>query len=243
MMAQFVQFEAKQNKIPVDKGKLAINCIKCKRTCTYPTTTSKSEDLEKSECMKNKEQAIKCKICKCPSETHRLEEIRYEKKRFYRSKSREDSFRLTQRRHVKANTDQEQKVKELTEKIKRSQLELFAQIQQAHKSKARLKEIALNPDPLTLEEYIDFLIQAEKMDAKVGFQSRIEHLECAKKASLLCREEVALRGEILPDIMSVLEDEEIEFESLGTEISEVIDQPSSIMGTLRALISYLFGKN
>ncbi|CAL8316633.1 unnamed protein product [Gadus morhua 'NCC'] len=46
-----------------------------------------------------------------------------------------------------------------------------------------LKEIALKPDPLSMPEYIDLLIEAEKSEAKPGYLERINKLmELKKKA-------------------------------------------------------------
>ena len=45
---------------------------------------------------------------------------------------------------------------------------------------ARLKEIALRPNPLSTPEYIDLLIEGEKLECKEGYLTRIQSLEKIK---------------------------------------------------------------
>ncbi|CAG0896277.1 unnamed protein product [Darwinula stevensoni] len=221
-VTKLVEFEDEKMKIHLDKkrNEKAINCTYCTVTCEYPPSTSKLKDIKNSRCMNNDEE-VKCTKCKCSWKAHQLELKRYEVKHMYRSKSSKNSAIVAQQ--IKVQKDQERKVRELTMDIFSKQVQLFAQIQEAHMRKTQLQKIALNPDPLTLEEYIEFLIQAEKREGKKGNLSRIEHLENAKKASLLFREEKY--EEILPNVMSILKEEEINFEKLGSEVFEDIHRP------------------
>ncbi|XP_029930632.1 uncharacterized protein LOC115375357 [Myripristis murdjan] len=62
------------------------------------------------------------------------------------------------------------------------QLKMINQKHEEHKemsvcSIARLKEIALRPNPLSTPEYIDLLIEGEKSEAKEGYLARIQSLE------------------------------------------------------------------
>lgn len=48
-----------------------------------------------------------------------------------------------------------------------------------------LKEIALRPDPLSVVEHIDLLIESEKSEKRPGFQSRIASLQnCRRRATI-----------------------------------------------------------
>ncbi|KAK3083967.1 hypothetical protein FSP39_006073 [Pinctada imbricata] len=49
----------------------------------------------------------------------------------------------------------------------------------------KLKEIALNPNPLSTAEYIQLMIESEKREKKSGFQQRIQALEkCRKRVEI-----------------------------------------------------------
>ncbi|MEZ4714022.1 MAG: hypothetical protein R3A44_42960 [Caldilineaceae bacterium] len=59
--------------------------------------------------------------------------------------------------------------------------EVFLMIGQIHQSLQRLEEIALKPDPLSQEEYIDLQIESEKRQAKPGWKQRVAYFEEAKR--------------------------------------------------------------
>ena len=53
---------------------------------------------------------------------------------------------------------------------------------------ARLKEIALRPNPLSTPEYIDLLIEGERSEGKQGYLARIQSLETMKgKAQIIAK--------------------------------------------------------
>ncbi|CAG0899608.1 unnamed protein product [Darwinula stevensoni] len=246
-VAKVVDVAEKRVKTHLEQER-AINCNDCKKTtCEYPATHLKQKDIKYSKCMiPNEQKRIICGKCGCSWRSHCLEAKRYEVKSVYRHKGQENAVGVTHQ--VKRKVNLEKDVKALTTDIKKNQVELFARIQQAHNITVRLKEIALNPNPLTLEEYIDFLIEAEKMDAQDGFKKRIEHLEQAKRASTLCRKILNENGSaeaIMPDVMTMLEKENIDFETLDVVETPVvtIDQPSSMVETLRALFNSIVRKN
>ncbi|XP_029930631.1 stonustoxin subunit beta-like [Myripristis murdjan] len=70
------------------------------------------------------------------------------------------------------------------------QLRMINQKLKEHKemsvrSIARLKEIALRPNPLSSPEYIDLLIEGEKSEAKEGYLARIQSLEAMRKRATI----------------------------------------------------------
>lgn len=52
----------------------------------------------------------------------------------------------------------------------------------------RLAQIALNPNTLNSEEYIEILIKSEKQEKKSGWQKRVDGLEAMKKQQKLIRD-------------------------------------------------------
>ena len=58
----------------------------------------------------------------------------------------------------------------------------------------RLAQIALNPNTLNSEEYIEILIKSEKSEQKSGWQKRVDGLEAMKKQQKLIRE--AFQGNV-----------------------------------------------
>lgn len=66
------------------------------------------------------------------------------------------------------------------------QVFVFSVIENVRKSIKRLNEIALKPDPLTEVEYLDLLIESEKMEAQLGWKSRVQqYMKLRKDAEML----------------------------------------------------------
>lgn len=51
--------------------------------------------------------------------------------------------------------------------------------------KTRLSEIALRPDPLTVEQHIELMIEAEETQGQPGFKRRIRILKEFKRTGLI----------------------------------------------------------
>jgi len=58
----------------------------------------------------------------------------------------------------------------------------------------RLAQIALNPNTLNSEEYIELLIKSEKSEQKSGWKKRVDGLEAMKKQQKLIRD--AFQGNV-----------------------------------------------
>ncbi|CAG0887844.1 unnamed protein product [Darwinula stevensoni] len=177
-VSQILDLVKETIKIPLEV-EVAINCSLCRQTtCEYPATVSKPKDIKESTCM-DPDMKFTCRKCGCSWKSHQLERKRYV---FNVAKYRnhENPVKPTKKN---IQLPREQKLRQLTIEILKIQVELLARVQQAHSTAQRLKEIALNPNPLPLEEYIDFLIDAEKKNHEVGFAKRIEQLEQVKQVN------------------------------------------------------------
>ncbi|KAJ3615410.1 hypothetical protein NHX12_015735 [Muraenolepis orangiensis] len=73
------------------------------------------------------------------------------------------------------------KEKQMKTEIANLQDKVMALIGRAASCIARLKAIALRPDPLSTPEYIDLLIAGERSEAKEGYMARIQSLETMKE--------------------------------------------------------------
>ena len=72
-------------------------------------------------------------------------------------------------------------MKEIEESLQGVHMEVLTMIKRAQQSLSRLDEIALKPNTLTDVEYLEQLIETEKMEAKPGYMQRIKYLEVAKR--------------------------------------------------------------
>lgn len=75
----------------------------------------------------------------------------------------------------------------------------------------KLARIALNPNTLNSEEYIELLIRSEKQEQKTGWQKRVDGLEAMKKQQKLIRQ--AFKGEMKNDEFEKFKNELIEKQS------------------------------
>ena len=75
----------------------------------------------------------------------------------------------------------------------------------------KIARIALNPNTLNSEEYIELLIRSEKQEQKTGWQKRVDGLEAMKKQQKLLRQ--AFKGEMKNDEFEKFKNELIEKQS------------------------------
>ena len=75
----------------------------------------------------------------------------------------------------------------------------------------KLAKIALNPNTLNSEEYIELLIRTEKQEKKTGWKKRVDGLEAMKKQQKLIRQ--AFKGDMKNDEFEKFKNELIEKQS------------------------------
>ncbi len=86
---------------------------------------------------------------------------------------------------------------ELENELKVVQDNVTELIVKSQKSLERLQEIALKPNPLSIPDYIDLIIESEKQERKPGFKDRIRSLlEVRKKAEIITK---VSTGEVVPE--------------------------------------------
>lgn len=83
----------------------------------------------------------------------------------------------------KKKLTQTQLIQKMTDDIKICECGIQVMIEEITTCTNRIKEIALRPDPLSTVEYIELMMESEKLEKKSGFQLRIKTLEeCKKRA-------------------------------------------------------------
>ncbi|XP_056014684.1 uncharacterized protein LOC125674781 isoform X2 [Ostrea edulis] len=174
--------ETKQFMIDLPRGQHVTNCIQCHITCHEDCMYA--DDSEKRNCsaMRNGY----CRICvgKCIWSDH---------------KNTPYIFKYATEKVTKTYTEMKQKYEDakgstLTHESYLEELTydvdyLFGNVNmmmtEMKKCKARLKEIALRPDPLSAVEHIDLMIQAEDTERQPGYWRRIKMLNEIKRMALV----------------------------------------------------------
>lgn len=164
-------------KVDLKKREHVTNCIKCNMTCHYPCYIPEDDNKINCAAMTN---GI-CRICpeECPWDMHKNMKFRYE--HTWLKEKRNVQELMDRYDHAKkGKLSKEQAVNAIEDDINKSGSNLLCVIQQAQKHVQRLEEIALRPNPLSTKEYIDLMIESEKMQKRYNFEKRIKLLEQLK---------------------------------------------------------------
>ena len=164
----------------VPEGFIAINCKKCNVTCLktrYPWKNSNLEDCWLFRDVSGKADNTGCH--KCPSEcewdAHKCEEKYYVIKTRKITKTLgelQESYKDAEGKKMTA----EQIIKECQERIDQVGDETVKLVEKAKGCIEKLDKIALKPDPLSTNDYIDLMIEAEKAEAGEKLTKRIQLL-------------------------------------------------------------------
>ncbi|XP_046728001.1 uncharacterized protein si:ch73-170d6.2 isoform X2 [Silurus meridionalis] len=172
----------KSKKIDLEKGTFVTNCLGCNFTCHYPCYIK--EDSKKYSCSAMKDD--KCTVCPghCIWNVHHNMPYRFEtelikEKRTYANLKKQYEEALGKSMTI------EKIIQQLEDEYEDVQVKVMQLNDKLAKSLSRLKEIALRPDPLSTPDYIELLIESEKLTAKEGYLKRIAELEEIKKRALI----------------------------------------------------------
>ena len=158
------------------------NCLQCNYTC-HSNCTVADGDLTKCSAMKDGS----CTVCpnRCQWNRHVSNPWRFE----ITEETEERTFDELKRRFDKATERKSRMqviVANIQAKIRSTYDKTMRLADQARQTLEHLDEIALRPNPLSQVEYIDLLIQSEKVEGKDGYKERIQYLEAIReKAELL----------------------------------------------------------
>ncbi|XP_048825985.1 uncharacterized protein LOC125704463 isoform X2 [Brienomyrus brachyistius] len=177
-------------------GQYITNCQQCFVTCHYPCTISDDKDKAGCAAMNSKGN---CRVCagKCHWNVHFNQKYRWKYKKVKEMRTSEE-LKANYEKALGAKLTARDIINRQEEDIQRLQDEVLNLIETLRRSLARLKEIALKPNPLSAPEYIDLLIKSEKAEAKPGFLQRIQSLEAMKEQAVIIQK-VSNNEELLPD--------------------------------------------
>ncbi|XP_035989437.1 uncharacterized protein LOC118561453 [Fundulus heteroclitus] len=164
------------------------NCLQCHVTCHFPCTIPKDED--KKGCSAMGPDGY-CTVCpgKCFWNVHSNQSFRWEYTEIHEKRTvKEIKEKYSIAREKKGTLVEVMRI--LMSKYESNQYDVVKLIAEAAKCLNRLKEIALNPKPLTTPEYINMLMKGEEQEAKPGWKERLQSLEKMKeKAEIIAKVE------------------------------------------------------
>ena len=233
---------------PLTKGYTAINCKTCNVTCLktkYPWTDS---SLKHCWLFRDKtgvqEEAMGC--TKCPGECrwsdHKCENLRYVIKTKKVTKTLEDLRRKYEDANGRRMTA-EQIILECAARIEEVREETVKFVRKAKQCIEKLDEIALKPDPLSTEDYIDLMIENEKKEAGEDLAKRIETLMNLKKLAKM-RRSIRTQSEGTdpdknPEKGKALCDDPIKEANMTFVVDAVKKEPGYFLGTMRKIFKKL----
>ena len=165
-------------KIDLSAKEHVTNCIKCSVTCHYPCYIPVDENKDQCVAMTDGN----CRICpaNCYWDVHKNMKFRYEhtwKKEQRTVQELLDRYNIAQQGKI----DKESAIKAIEDDINQHAVMLIDMIREAQQHVERLEEIALKPNPISTKEYIDLMIESEKMQKRHNFEKRIEMLQKLKE--------------------------------------------------------------
>ncbi|KAA0721726.1 hypothetical protein E1301_Tti014301 [Triplophysa tibetana] len=175
-------------------GRYLTNCQICYFTCHDNCVYANDNDKERCSAMTDGY----CQICpgKCVWNVHFNQEYKWE----YVPEKMKNTYKELKKRFEDAHGEvmsKEKIFKTLDKEFEIVQYTVVCLIEKSQKSLERLQDIALKPNPLSTPDYIDLLIEAEKQEAKFGFQDRISSLmKVRQQAEIMSK---VSKGEVLSD--------------------------------------------
>jgi hypothetical protein len=132
--------------------------------------------------MNKKTRNSTCTVCpdKCSWNSHVNNCYRYELYQEDENRTFEDMKQRYQKAKMEGKTAQDM-YEAAKNEYKATQNKVYDMIDRARQALERLDQIALKPNPLTIVNYIELMIESEQQEAKPGFTQRINHLRDAKK--------------------------------------------------------------
>ncbi|XP_053374210.1 uncharacterized protein LOC128546840 [Mercenaria mercenaria] len=169
-----IKFSVLKHK-PLPPGQHITNCLHCNHTCHYPCYIPNDEDKMRCAAMNL---SGNCNVCKykCHWSQHKnTPQIIYpeivKKKETYSNKMKK--FKAAK----KGMVTHEDAIGMLKQDMINKMLDVQEKMAVVKRCNERLKEMALRPNPLSMVEYIDIMIEAEEFEQNDGYKERIKELK------------------------------------------------------------------
>jgi Mg2+ and Co2+ transporter CorA len=179
----YVVFETQHSKIGLPEGRHVTNCLNCHVTCHKNCAYANDEDKKKCCVMAASGCCTQC-AKKCFWTTHRNTPYIFQ----YETLKKQKTYTEKEKKYRTAENEKMTKkkvVKRMHEELCVIEEDIMKLVEKINECNNILKEIALRPDPLSVVEHIDLLIESEKSEKRPGFQSRIASLQnCRRRATI-----------------------------------------------------------
>ncbi|KAL5004146.1 hypothetical protein ScPMuIL_017602 [Solemya velum] len=183
--------EWRQQKNPLKPKEHVTNCLHCNMTCHYPCNIPNDED--KKGCAAIDRDTGKCKICpdKCDYSFHKNNDFRIESYTVEVEKTYNDM--KSKYEFAKENKITKEK---WIAKIKKAFLALkdsvCSKLKVLREESNYLREHAIKSNPLSEIEYIDLLIEQEKIAKQPGYTDRLRMLDMIQKNAELAHRSITI---------------------------------------------------
>ncbi len=170
-----------QKRYTLPKGVYNMTCLQCHTVCHHNCTYR--NDDEKVNCIVMNSDGY-CDVCGCHWSKH--SNTAY----VFKSATEKKTITVKDLEHkynnaVKGMSKAQLMLSNIKDEFEEVAEDVFTMVIQVQKNLRRLDEIALKADPLTSSEYLDLLIESEKLHKKVGWELRVKTYETFKKHAYL----------------------------------------------------------
>ena len=175
----------KQRKVDLETGHYVTNCLTCNFTCHEDCTYVNDEDKWRCSAMDNGDSdTAMCTVCpgKCTWRKH-------VNNPYYFELYQEDEVRTPNdlmqnyEEAVQGKIRVESMITTIEDRLMQLDQFVMQMMSEVRESSERLDQIALEPNPLTELDYIDLLIESEKMEKKPGYLDRIKYYEQMRQSA------------------------------------------------------------
>ncbi|XP_065894951.1 uncharacterized protein [Dysidea avara] len=173
----------KQRKIDLPTGQYVTNCLTCNITCHDNCSYADDKDKYRCSAMDDGGQSnAHCTVCpnKCFWQQHVNNPYRFEIYTVTEERTSENLHKKY-KTALQGKNKVEKMVQQLNYYLQTVENDLISKVTELEQALQRLNKISLKQSSLTQVQHINLLIEAEKQQAKPGFQQRIKFYEHAKQ--------------------------------------------------------------